>query len=212
MSTILNRPFPYAAVGTGVLLLAAAASWSSVLLVVGGRVVPGWMLGAGLMVGALVLMGVRGVRGRRRSVVGDRVVGDRVVGDRVGPGYPFRPSTLRRLGYGLSSVLAVLGVGFGALGDLGAEYLFLRPGGPEGCRAVVRETAFLMAGSGEVYAVGGSTGVAWGPSGSWFADDGYRPVAEGSYELRWGRSDGSLLVGGTSGNPVYPSLHTVDCG
>ena len=101
---------------------------------------------------------------------------------------------------------------FGASVISGRSTSSYGPPVPRGGRAVVGETAFLMAGNGEVYAVGGSTGAAWGPSGSWFADDGYRPVAEGSYELRWGRSDGSLVVSGTRGNPVHPSLHTVDCG
>ncbi|MFM9559416.1 hypothetical protein ACKI19_45135, partial [Streptomyces caniscabiei] len=54
-----------------------------------------------------------------------------------------------------------------------AEYHVLRPPGPGGCTAVVRETSFLVIGSGEAYAVG-RTGLALGESGSWTVDDGYR--------------------------------------
>ncbi|MET8075824.1 hypothetical protein [Streptomyces sp. NPDC005303] len=192
-------PFPYQAVCVLGLVLAAVVSWGSVLVVVAGRVVPAWVLGGALIVVSLVLMGVHGVR-RRRSAPDD--------GDTAVTAGRYVP---RRFGYVLLTVLAVVSVGFGVLGDLGAQYLVLRPSGPGGCTAVVRETAFLMAGSGEVYGVGGSTGVAWGPSGSWFADDGYRPVAEGSYELTWGRGEGVLVVHGSSGNPVYPAIHSVDC-
>lgn len=53
---------------------------------------------------------------------------------------------------------------------------FFAPTGPHGRAAVVRETLFLFAGSSEVYAVG-PTGIAWRPSGSWQAADGYRPTA-----------------------------------
>jgi len=192
-------PFPYPAVSVLGLVLAVVVTWGGVLVIVAGQVVPAWVLGGSLVVVSLVLMGVHGVR-RHRSAPDD---GDTAV---TAGGYG-----LRRLGYVLLTVLAVASVGVRALGDLGAQYLVLRPSGPGGCTAVVRETAFLMAGTGEVYGVGGSTGVAWGPSGSWFADDGYRPVAERSYELEWGRGDGVLVVRGSGGNPVYPAIHPVNC-
>ncbi|MGX1369748.1 hypothetical protein RKD19_005107 [Streptomyces canus] len=197
-------PFPYPAVSVLGLVLAAVASWGGVLVVVAGRVFPAWVLGGALAVVALVLMGVHRVRERSTAPV----EGD---GDTAVTAGRYVP---RRLGYVLLTVLAVASVGFGALGDLGAQYFVLRPRGPGGCTAVVRETAFLMAGRGEVYGVGGwgSTGVAWGSSGSWFADDGYRPVAEGSYELTWGRGGGVLVVQGRSGDPVYPAIHSVGCG
>ncbi|MGW0422089.1 hypothetical protein [Streptomyces sp. NPDC003015] len=197
---LAGRSFPYPAVGTVGLVLAAPLSWGSVLVVVSGRVMPGWVLGGVLLLVSLVLLGVHGVL-RRRPGAGDRTAAPVV------PRY-----VPRRFGYVLLITLAVASLGFGALRDLGARYFVLRPSGPHGCTAVVRETAFLVAGSGEVYGVAGSTGVAWGASGSWFADDGRRPVAEGAYELQWGRSDGILIVHGTSGDPVYPALHTVDCG
>lgn len=75
---------------------------------------------------------------------------------------------------------------------------------------MVRETSFLFAGSGEVYAVGAS-GIGWTRS-SWTADDGYEPVASGTYELHWSADGGTLTVNGTTTNPVWPSLHELDCG
>lgn len=47
--------------------------------------------------------------------------------------------------------------------------------------------------------------------GSWTADDGIRPIADGSYELKWGLTEGTLLVRGSNGNPVWPALHGVSC-
>jgi len=196
-----TRPFPYAAVGIGCLVLASVVCWSSVLLLVMGQVVPAWAVGVTLSLIALVLLRVHVAR----------------AGSAVEQPLTLRQSSQRRFGYALLSILAVGSTAFSALGDLGAEYLVLRPTGPDGCTAVVRETAFLFAGSGEVYGVDGvdwvgSTGVAWGPSGSWTADDGYRPVAAGTYELKWHRDGGTLLVSGTSADPVYPGLHDIDCG
>ncbi|MYW34300.1 hypothetical protein GT040_34760 [Streptomyces sp. SID2119] len=55
-------------------------------------------------------------------------------------------------------------------------------------------------------------GVAWKPTGSWTADDGIRPIAGGSYELKWGLKEGTLLIRGSNANPVWPALHGVSCG
>lgn len=164
------------------------------LLLVVGRVIPSWAVSGALLLLALVLMGVAAVRHRPEDV---RKTGRRVA----------LPPFLR----GLAVVVAVLGSAFGALGDLGAEYHVLHPTGPHGCRAVVRETSFLLAGSGDVYAVG-RTGIAWRPVGSWWADDGYRPIAEGTYELRWGPESGSLTLSGRTTDPVMNAVHGVDCG
>ncbi|MEU0380258.1 hypothetical protein ABZ093_23535 [Streptomyces cyaneofuscatus] len=78
-------------------------------------------------------------------------------------------------------------------------------------RAVVREASFLLAGSGQVFAVG-TGGVGWKPMGSWTADDGIRPIAAGSYELKWAPKEGTLLIHGSNANPVWPALHGVSCG
>ncbi|MFF0445699.1 hypothetical protein ACFYT4_04615 [Streptomyces sp. NPDC004609] len=189
----VTRPAPDWTVTTGCLLLAAAVGWSGVLLVVAGHVIPGWTVSATLLVVTLILMGVLAVR--RRSAAGPA------------PSCPrARPAFVR----GLLAAAAGLGSVVGGLNDLGAQYHVLRPTGPGGCTAVVREESFLLAGSGAVYAVG-PTGIAWRESGSWRADDGYRPVASGSYELSWSRTGGVLVVSGTMVDPVYPGLHSVDC-
>ncbi|MFD4559662.1 hypothetical protein ACFWP5_35990 [Streptomyces sp. NPDC058469] len=69
-----------------------------------------------------------------------------------------------------------------------------------------------MIGNGEAYAVG-RTGLAWGEAGSWTVDDGYWPVAGGTYELDWDRDGGLLLISGTSTDPVLRGAMTdIDCG
>ncbi|MFK0140638.1 hypothetical protein [Streptomyces murinus] len=178
------------AVGVGGICLAAVASWSSTLLVVRGQVVPGWGVSAVLLGLAVVLRwGLHRVGGSARSRwvrVGSRVL--------IG--------------------VAVFGTVWGAVGDLvsDARYFVLRPVGPGGCTAVVRETSFLVIGNGEAYAVG-RTGLALGEAGSWTVDDGYRPVAGGTYTLDWGPDGGLLQVRGTSTDPVVQGGSTdVDCG
>ena len=166
--------------------LAAVASWGDVLLVALGLVVPGWATGAVLLVVALVLVLVLAAR----------------------------RSTVERAVSGLVVAAAGLGCVVGALDDVAstADYRVLQPAGPHGCTAVVRETSFLKIGNGEVYAVG-PTGVAMGRSGTWVVDDGYRPVAEGTYDLHWGRDGGTLAVRGTEADPVIGGgLHDIDCG
>lgn len=106
-------------------------------------------------------------------------------------------------------VTAGLGTAVRAAADLGTNYQVLEPEGPGGCKAVVREAATLFAGSGALYPVGIS-GIGWRAS-SWTADDGYRPIAAGSYELRWSQDGGSLMVHGRATDPVWPALHVVRC-
>ncbi|MFJ4472849.1 hypothetical protein ACIP2X_35920 [Streptomyces sp. NPDC089424] len=178
-------------VGSGA---AAVASWGGVLLVVQGRVVPGWGVGAGLLVLACAPAWVR------RRATASRI--------------PRERGTWERVGRRLLLVVAVLGVAWGAADDVlsGAEYHVLRPAGPDGCTAVVRETSFLVIGNGEAYAVG-RTGLALGESGSWTVDDGYRPVRAGSYELHWGPDGGRLRISGTSTDPVLQGGGAdIDCG
>lgn len=191
-------PAVSSAAGVGSLVLAAVASWSSLLLVVRGRVVPGWGMSAALLVLSLVL---RWVLAR----VGRPVAAARL---------PRKRATWARTGKTLLIVTAVLGTVWGAVDDLisEAEYYVLSPAGPEGCTAVVRETSFLVIGNGEAYAVGWS-GLALGTSGSWTVDDGYRPVDAGTYELDWGRDRGLLRISGTSTDPVlYGGSADIDCG
>lgn len=182
----------------GLLLLAAATGWSDLVLLVSGSVVPGWALCVVLLCAAAVLSGVRAVR--VRSGAGRT-------------GMPSRPLPVRAV-RGVALVAAVLSCAAGALDELGAEYYVLHPTGPGGCTAVVRETSFLVIGSGDVYAIGPSH-IGWGPSGSWIADDGYRPVARGAYELRWnGRGGrGTIQVHGTETDPIVSGgSASLDCG
>ncbi|MDX2938160.1 hypothetical protein [Streptomyces ipomoeae] len=186
------------AAGIGSLALAAGASWSSLLLVVQGRVVPGWGVSAALLVMSLVLRWAL-TRVRRRA-------------DAARP--PWKRATWARLGESLLIGTAVLGTAWGAVDDLisDAEYHVLRPAGPGGCTAVVRETSFLVIGNGEAYAVR-HTGLALGESGSWTVDDGHRPVDAGMYELDWGRDGGLLRIRGTSTDPVVSGgMADIDCG
>ncbi|WP_416979343.1 hypothetical protein [Streptomyces sp. T028] len=175
------------AAGTGSPALAAVASWSSLLLVVQGRVVPGWGVSAALLAMALVLRGTLTRVGRPEAAPG-------LARKRAGWAQP-----VGRLLIGT----AVLGITAGALGDVisDAKYHVLTPAGPGGCTAVVRETSFLMASGGEAYAVG-RTGLALGTAGSWTVDDGDRPVDAGRYELAWGRDSGLLRINGTVTDPV----------
>ncbi|MET9914685.1 hypothetical protein ABZZ74_49815 [Streptomyces sp. NPDC006476] len=167
-------------------------SCSGLLLVVRGRVIPGWEVSGALLVLALVVHWslIRAARVRETA-------------------RPRKRATPRRLAEGLLIATAVLGTAWGAGDDLisDAQYHVLSPTGPGGCRVVVRETSFLVIGSGEAYAVG-HTGLALGESGSWRADDGYHPVAAGTYELHWGRDAGVLHVSGTNTAPVFSSALT----
>ncbi|MFJ2890857.1 hypothetical protein ACIO53_32890 [Streptomyces sp. NPDC087305] len=191
-------PGALTAAGVGSLALGAAASWSDLLLVVGGRVVPGWGVSAVLFALALVLW---------RSFVRAGRRGEAVLLSVVRPGW-LRPTTV------LLIVAAVSGIAWGALDDLisDARYYVLRPTGPGGCTAVVRETSFLVIGDGEAYAVG-RTGLGLGEAGSWVVDDGYRPVAAGTYELDWERDGGLLVISGSGTDPVVRGGMTdIDCG
>ncbi|MFD4877549.1 hypothetical protein ACFWOB_29870 [Streptomyces sp. NPDC058420] len=186
------------AAGVGSLAFGAVASWSDLLLVVGGRVVPGWGVSAVLFVLALVLYRIFVRAGRR---------GDAVLLSVVRPGW-LRWTTV------LLIVAAVSGIAWGAFDDLisDARYYVLRPTGSGGCTAVVRETSFLVIGNGEAYAVG-RTGLALGEAGSWVVDDGYRPVAAGTYKLDWERDGGLLVISGSGTDPVVRGGMTdIDCG
>ncbi|MFI9629580.1 hypothetical protein [Streptomyces sp. NPDC052042] len=184
--------------GIGSLALAAVASWSSLLLVVQERVVPGWGVSAALLVMSLVLRWALTRVGRPAGA----------------SSLPPKRATSARLASRLLIVTAMLGTAWGAVDDLisDAKYHVLHPAGPGGCMAVVRETSFLVIGNGEVYAVA-RTGLALGESASWTVDDGYRPVDAGTYELDWGRGGGFLRISGTSTDPVVRGGSAdIDCG
>lgn len=162
-------------------VLAAVVSWTELILVVPGRVLPHWAVAGIALLAAAVL------RIRSRS----------------------RPSGLWWAAFALPAAVAAAGAGLGGAGDLGADYRVLDPAGPDGCRAVVRENSFLVIGDGTVYAVNGA-GFAF-PGSTWIADDGTRPIAAGQYDLSWGERSGVLKLHGREGDPVMPALHGVDC-
>jgi hypothetical protein len=191
-------PAVSAVVGVGGLVVATLASWSSLLVVVRGHVVPGWGVSAGVLVVALVLRWVLG--GVRRSAGGGAV--------------PSKRAGWVRPGNRLLIGTAVLGIAWGAVADLvsEADYHVLHPAGPGGCTVVVRETSFLMISNDEAYAVG-PLGLALGRSGSWVIDDGYRPIDAGTYALDWGRDGGLLRISGTSTDPVVSGgSDGINCG
>ncbi|MFC7432878.1 MULTISPECIES: hypothetical protein [unclassified Agrococcus] len=162
------------------------------VLVRADRVVPGWAVGAVLLVATISLAVVRMlVRRHARDVEG------------AGPGGRRRPWWI--------VAAAALGVvaGVGSVADLPATYTVLTPGGPGACQLAVREHSFLFDGGGEVY-VAGPGGVAM-QVGSWTADDGGQPVASGSYALRWNGDDALLSLSSDPGNPVWPSELAVSC-
>ncbi|MFJ3878624.1 hypothetical protein ACIPW5_14310 [Streptomyces sp. NPDC090077] len=170
-------------------VLAAVVGWTELILVVPGWVLPHWAV-AGIVLLAAVALRIGRLARRRRPA-------------RAVAGWWWAAFTL-------PAVVAAAGIGLGGVGDLGAEYRVLDPAGPGGCRAVVRENAFLVIGDGSVYAVRGF-GFAL-PGSSWIADDNARPVAAGDYELTWGDRSGVLTLHGRETDPVTPALHGVDCG
>ncbi|MBC9717815.1 hypothetical protein H9Y04_35320 [Streptomyces sp. TRM66268-LWL] len=178
------------------MVLAAAVSWSGMLLVFAEQAIPGWQAGAGLFSAGLGLLWMRSKRIRRAPDTAATSLSART----------------RRLLILFVAATGLVG-GLGAAGDLveGAEYFVLEPSGPDGCRAVVRESTFLVIGNGEVYTTG-AMGIVWHPVSSWRTDDGIRPIASGSYEMKWSREGGVLVVKDDGINPVMPALHTVDCG
>jgi hypothetical protein len=170
------------------LLLAAVALagwWFDFVWVLGTLVVPGWAVSVGLLGVSIALAIVRAIAGEQGAAKS------------TSPGWI------------LSAVLIGLFNGFALLADFPATYTVLRPDGPGFCRVAVQESSFLFAGRGNVYAVG-FAGLGR-EVGSWTADDGYRPIAAGSYELHWDDEGAVLSVYGDGGNPVWPNQHEVPC-
>ncbi len=124
-----RRPAGVVAVGCVLLaLLVTVVSWSGVLLVVFERVIPLWQVATVLLLTALALAVLAARSGRPGS---DRSKG--------------------QLPRWLTVTLAVVtcaGTGLTGLGDLmgGPSYTVLEQPALTGCRVVVRETSFLMAG------------------------------------------------------------------
>ncbi|MCQ1953665.1 hypothetical protein [Arthrobacter sp. zg-Y238] len=154
------------------LVLPSATGW---ILVVGSRIVSPWPAAAALLLASVAI---------------------RWLGSRNGAGDRKNPRLHSPVPALLAAAVAGVGIAVGSLLDAGTESLILDPQGPEGCRAAVRESAFLMSGSGKVYAVG-SHGIGR-LAGEWNTDDGYRPIEAGDYTLVWSAIGGQLTVDGAS--------------
>lgn len=185
----MQRKLAVAALATAGLLL--IASWSGLIIVLDTVVVPHWAL----PIGPLFLAGALAGTGRRHR--------------QAEPSVWMLPSWLTIV----LAVLVVTGSALtvGAATMSGADNRVLEPPGPDGCRAVVRETSYFMSGGGDVYSVT-PFGVGW-RTGSWRSDDGYRPIAAGTYQLSWGTDGNGLLVlQGGQGDPIIgESMFEVRC-
>lgn len=172
----------------GLAAVTAVAQLGALLLVVGGTVLSFWAVSGMLLVASVAL----------------RLVSDRAARCIDVPPFAAHVRLLRSI---VASAVCLICLG-GAFGDVGASYRVLDPPAANGCRAVVREFSFLFAGRGDVYAVRfGGIGLR---ASSWTTDDGYEPVALGSYTLEWDGNDGALnLIGGI--DPVWPAVHAVPC-
>jgi hypothetical protein len=101
------------------------------------------------------------------------------------------------------TVLVVLSVPMTAIVSFGSGgYRVLPEQSEGGCRIVVREWSFLLAGSGSVGIVQPSAlTVDW--TRAYRADDGLRPFSSGSYALQWAGPDAHFLLGGTGADPIW---------
>lgn len=147
------------------------------ILVVGSHVIRAWILSSALLLASLVLWVLWIVRGSRRP------------GPRRDEG---RWGLMRSLAF--FTLVGVVGAGSAmvAFFDLGTSNFILDPHGPEGCRAVVRQTDMWGGSQGEAYAVG-IIGVGRS-AGKWHTYDVYRPISAGEYTLGWTASGGELTI------------------
>ena len=177
--------------------LALAAGFFGLVLVWGALVVPGWAVSAVLLGISLALVGARALLRTRRA-------------RHAGAQEPASPRSARRTAaWAAGAAVVALVSGLGFVADRPATYTVLGAAAPGSCQVAVRESSFLFAGAGEVYAVGaGGLGRA---VGSWTADDGYQPVASGTYELEWEDGSAVLSLHSSAGNPVWPASHTFAC-
>lgn len=168
--------------------MTAVAQLGALLLVIGGTVLTFWAVSGMLLVASVTL----------------RMVSSRAARGTEVPPFAAHVRLLRSI---VASAVCLICLG-GAFSDLGASYRVLDPPAANGCRAVAREFSFLFAGRGDAYAVRfGWIGLR---ASSWTTDDGYEPVARGSYTLDWDGNDGVLnLIGGI--DPVWPAAHAIPC-
>jgi hypothetical protein len=117
---------------------------------------------------------------------------------------PVRRGRMIRIAMGsVLMVLVVLSVPLTALVSFGSGgYRVLPERSEGGCRIVVRESSFLLAGSGSVgIAQPSALTVDW--ARAYRADDGLQPFSSGLYGLRWEGPVADLQLGGTGGDPIW---------
>ncbi|KRE62088.1 hypothetical protein [Nostocoides sp. Soil756] len=182
--------------------------------------------GAATSLAAAVAFSVLGVTTGRLVVVGDVVMrpgptGVVLLGLAAALGAA-RVALARRAGGGpvpwprprtrlvLLTVAAIGATGLALLGDVPASYRVLAPPGPDGCRVVVEERSFLLAGGGTVHVLP-PYAVLTRPVGRYDADDGYRPFAAGSWSLTWRDETATLHLSGGGADPVWPRDQQVSC-
>ena len=178
-------PFGCLLLGLGVVM----AFFNGWVLVIGTHVVRARILSGVLLVASLLLL-------RNRSTKHSSEHGREV-----------QRSGLQSWVVALLAAVVGAGTALGAFVDMGTETFILKPQGPDGCTAVVRESSFLMGGSGAAYAVN-AVGIGR-QAGGWSTDDGYRPIEAGSYTLDWHPS-GRLIVDGAFGHDAS-RLGVINC-
>lgn len=187
------------AVATSLVLsaLSVAAVLLGIVIVGGGRVLPSWAIGGILVTIALTVIGAGALvrrRGARRSGAD-------------------RARARRSTAWVAASLVCAVAGGLVSASawfvDRPSTYTVLSPTGGGSCQVAVRESSFVFAGGGDVYAVG--TGGLGRVVGSWTADDGHRPVASGTYALRWDSGRATLELFSDPGNPVWPATHEFAC-
>lgn len=145
------------------------------ILVIGSHVVRNWVVSCMLLLVSLVLLRAS-AKTRRNSRAGGSVWG-------------WQRSLVMFLLVGSVGAVSLVG----AFQDMNTQnFVLVSPRGPDSCRLVVRESAFLMSGKGEAYTVG-TAGIGH-LAGTWSTDDGYRPIEEGSYTLDWNTTGAELTV------------------
>ncbi|MGO4601625.1 hypothetical protein [Terrabacter sp. 2YAF2] len=187
-------------------LVVCTVAWPAVL-VLGDDVASAGDAAVGLFwagLALLVLARVLGLVHRRRHASGP----DPVPGP--SPQGAPRPTPGRRLTVGLLVVGAGVATAFSWAFDTGSTSVVVNPSSAGGCRVVVQERSFLLSGSGAVFVLP-AHGVVARRVSRYSTDDGYRPVAAGSFTLTWAGERGHLEVSGSGVDPVWPRSHDVAC-
>lgn len=175
-----------------VVVLVAVLTPSDLFVVVGGMVPRWWPVELVLVVGGLGLL-LASVCRRSPNPT-----------DTVGP-RPLMPTRVLRWVTGLLVTalvgLSVVGLGVVGLVRSGTAYHVLAPQSVAGCRVVVAERSFLLAGSGTVYVLPAGRLVP-AAVGSYVADDGYRPISGGTFRVEWAGETARLTLWGEPGRNV----------